>query len=225
VNQQANRPPDDDTQYDVETYISRELSAAELEACSSIIVDGGAVDANAMRRNLPNCIGFAIARTGGQIVGVGAVTRNQIMKLVRAPVFPVEFLFLSRQFPLKSLPRYGQQAHAQAIAPLSVSLGGKFRQDILEINKSSDARCNRHSEKSSENISSGSNILVHSVEELVQQGGSIQWHEADDDAACSSFSRLLIQERRSVSIGSVDLPFQYSCRNVLTTIDHFGRAG
>lgn len=73
MNQQANRPPDDDTQYDVETYISRELSAAELEACSSIIVDGGAVDANAMRRNLPNCIGFAIARTGGQIVGVGAV--------------------------------------------------------------------------------------------------------------------------------------------------------
>jgi transcriptional regulator with XRE-family HTH domain len=45
VNQQANRSPDNNKQYDVETYVSRELSPAELEACSAIIVDGGAVDA------------------------------------------------------------------------------------------------------------------------------------------------------------------------------------
>lgn len=72
MNQQAGRAPDN-KEYDVETYASRELSPAELEACSGIIVDGGAVDADAMRRNLPNCILFAIARTRDQIVGVGAI--------------------------------------------------------------------------------------------------------------------------------------------------------
>lgn len=57
----------------MELYASRELSPAELEACCAIIEDGGAVDTNAMRRHLPNCTAFAIARTGGLIVGVGAI--------------------------------------------------------------------------------------------------------------------------------------------------------
>lgn len=57
----------------MELYAARELRPAELEACCAIVEDGGAVDANAMRRHLPNCTAFAIARTGGQIVGVGAI--------------------------------------------------------------------------------------------------------------------------------------------------------
>jgi RimJ/RimL family protein N-acetyltransferase len=72
VKQQGDRPPDN-KEYDVELYASRELSPAELAACSTIIVDGGAVDAKAMKRHLPNCTAFAIARTGEQIVGVGAI--------------------------------------------------------------------------------------------------------------------------------------------------------
>jgi ribosomal protein S18 acetylase RimI-like enzyme len=73
VNQQANRPTDNQNEYAVEVYASRELSSAELEACSATIENGGAVSANTMRRALPNCTLFAIARTGGQIVGVGAI--------------------------------------------------------------------------------------------------------------------------------------------------------
>jgi ribosomal protein S18 acetylase RimI-like enzyme len=68
VNQHADRQ-----EYEVEVYASRELSHADLEACCAIIENGGAVNPNAMRRNLPSCTAFAVARAGAQIVGVGTI--------------------------------------------------------------------------------------------------------------------------------------------------------
>jgi hypothetical protein len=49
------------------------LSRAELESCFAIIGDGGAVNVNTMRRDLPNFSVLAIACAGGRIVGVGAI--------------------------------------------------------------------------------------------------------------------------------------------------------
>src|SRR5690242_14356029 len=63
-------PPDD---YEVITCAPRELNRAELETCFAIIGEGGAVNVNTMRRDLPNSSILAIARIGSQIVGVGAI--------------------------------------------------------------------------------------------------------------------------------------------------------
>jgi hypothetical protein len=63
-------PVDD---YEVKACAPKELSRAELESCFAIIGDGGAVNVNTMRRDLPNSSVLAIARTGGRIIGAGAI--------------------------------------------------------------------------------------------------------------------------------------------------------
>jgi predicted N-acetyltransferase YhbS len=59
--------------YEVTACKPTELSAAELEKCIALIQDGCAVEVNTMRRDLPNSSLLAVARTGDQIAGVGAI--------------------------------------------------------------------------------------------------------------------------------------------------------
>ena len=59
--------------YEVKACAPKELSHAELESCFAIIRDGGAVDVNTMKRDLPKSRVLAIAQIGDQIVGVGAI--------------------------------------------------------------------------------------------------------------------------------------------------------
>jgi hypothetical protein len=59
--------------YEVKACAPKELTRADLESCFAIIGDGGAVNVNTMRRDLPNSSLLAIACTGGRIVGVGAI--------------------------------------------------------------------------------------------------------------------------------------------------------
>jgi len=50
-----------------------ELSDADVDACVRIIAKGNAVDPASARRNLPRSCAVAVARIGGEIVGVGTV--------------------------------------------------------------------------------------------------------------------------------------------------------
>ena len=59
--------------YQVTACSPKELSDGDLETCMAIVEDGGAVNRNAMRRDLRCSSLLAIVRAGGQIVGVGAI--------------------------------------------------------------------------------------------------------------------------------------------------------
>ena len=51
------------------------MSHAEVEKCIAIIRDGDAVDPESAGEELPRASVVAIARTGDEIVGVGAIKR------------------------------------------------------------------------------------------------------------------------------------------------------
>jgi hypothetical protein len=57
-------------QYDVTVCSPGELNEAELKSCFAIIRDGGAVNVNMMRRDLPNSSVLAIVRTGAGSLGL-----------------------------------------------------------------------------------------------------------------------------------------------------------
>lgn len=67
------RPAESETDYEVTACNPEELSHAELEICFALIKEGGAVNADTMKRDLPRSSALVIARKGNQIVGVGAI--------------------------------------------------------------------------------------------------------------------------------------------------------
>lgn len=60
-------------EYEVKPCAPDELTPEELKRCMALIGDGGAVNPNTMKRDLPRSQVLAIARHHGQIVGVGVI--------------------------------------------------------------------------------------------------------------------------------------------------------
>ena len=58
---------------DITEFKVSELSDADVDTCVRIIAEGNAVDPVSARRNLPRSLAVAVARIGGEIVGVGTV--------------------------------------------------------------------------------------------------------------------------------------------------------
>lgn len=59
--------------YEVTACAPGDLSSAELETCFAIIKEGGAVNTNTVKRDLPHSSLMAIARNRNEIVGVGVI--------------------------------------------------------------------------------------------------------------------------------------------------------
>ena len=59
--------------YELKPYAPGDLTPEELKRCMAIIGEGGAVNLNAMRRDLPRSHVLAVARYRGEIVAVGAI--------------------------------------------------------------------------------------------------------------------------------------------------------
>jgi len=61
--------------YTVSINIPKELSQTEMEQCVRLVCDGGAVDREKARKNIPHACALAVVRNGKTIVGFGAIKR------------------------------------------------------------------------------------------------------------------------------------------------------
>ena len=62
------------TKYRVDTCAPASLSAAEMERCLTIVVNGGAIEnPDRSKKWLPRSVILAVVRKGNEIVGVGAI--------------------------------------------------------------------------------------------------------------------------------------------------------
>ena len=59
--------------FEIREFSATELSDVDVNACVEIIAKGNAVDAASARENLPRSLAVALARIGGEIVGVGTI--------------------------------------------------------------------------------------------------------------------------------------------------------
>jgi len=64
--------PDTDD-YDVSPSAAGDLAEADLAECIRLVTEGNAVDPKYAKRDLPRALVVAVARKGGQIVGVGTI--------------------------------------------------------------------------------------------------------------------------------------------------------
>jgi hypothetical protein len=62
---------------EVLTFSPNELSDKDIEACISLLKDGGGVNPRTMAMELPHAMLLAIIREGNEIVGVGAIKRKR----------------------------------------------------------------------------------------------------------------------------------------------------
>lgn len=62
---------------EVLTFSPNELSDEDIEACISLLKDGGGVNPITMATELPHAMLLAIIREGNEIVGVGAIKRKR----------------------------------------------------------------------------------------------------------------------------------------------------
>ncbi len=68
---------DNPAEYDVKSCAPGDLTDSELSTCAAIIKSGGAVDPHTARTELPRAARLAGARSGGTIVGIGAIKRDR----------------------------------------------------------------------------------------------------------------------------------------------------
>lgn len=68
---------DNPAEYEVKSCAPDELTDTELAACANIVKSGAAVDPHTARAELPRAARLAVARSGGTIVGVGAIKRER----------------------------------------------------------------------------------------------------------------------------------------------------
>jgi len=64
--------------YEVKAGAGGNLSKSDIAVCVSIIGQGGAVDANSAKTELPSASVVVVAKRGKEIVGVGAVKRRRV---------------------------------------------------------------------------------------------------------------------------------------------------
>jgi hypothetical protein len=66
--------PEAQADYRVETCAPMDLTAAELERCTSIVIEGEAIEnSESVKTWLPQSLVLAVVRKGEEIVGVGAI--------------------------------------------------------------------------------------------------------------------------------------------------------
>lgn len=64
-------------QYDVTSCVAQDLSETEIDSCLRIIEEGCAVNPGAAKKELPLAQVLAIARSGVEIVAIGAIKRER----------------------------------------------------------------------------------------------------------------------------------------------------